>query len=205
MKFKYNILLLFIIKSMINTKTFIQSLIKIIPIHNEFLLKNKILTISYNTSLQSMNYGIYKLTNSCETKKSKSTYIKNKIPYGKLQLPYNNGHMIPKKDISNNITNNMINIVAQYGSFNNGIWNRLENFIRKNYKEYDILTVPDYDLNNFIKIDNNSIYIPVGFSKIIIKNNFVYDNYYIPHRINIINKDLQIYKSDVFPYFIKFL
>ena len=90
--------------------------------------------------------------------------------------------MIPKADIIDTSINIMENICPQYQSYNRGIWNKLEKFIRKNYFFQYILTAPEYNLNKYILINNTKIYVPIGFYKIVFDSNKrILYNIYIPH------------------------
>ena len=116
--------------------------------------------------------------------------------------------MIPKADIIDCSTNIRENIVAQYKNFNQGIWKKLEYIIRKKYLTYNILTVPQYNLSNYIIVNNQTIYIPVGFYKIIFNNNSellycIYLNH--TNYSNTFNYQdfIKYNNSDILPYFIK--
>ena len=150
-------------------------------IKDEKILDFEFFRISYNKTLNHPNYCSYKL--SIKKSLCNSRHIKNKIKYGKLQ--FDNGHMIPKADIIDCSPNIMYNIIPQYKNFNQGIWKNLEHYIRKKYYNHYILTVPEYNLNNYLIIDNIKLYIADGFYKIIYDNeyNLVY-NIYLEHNNN---------------------
>jgi DNA/RNA endonuclease G (NUC1) len=169
--------------------------------NNEKIINYNYYTVSFNDSINSINYGIYKL--GYNKSLCQSRYIHNKIHYD-IHI-YDNGHMVPKADIIDCSTNVRENIVTQYSNFNRGIWKELEAYIRKYYINHIILTAPEYDLNNYIIIEDNIIYIPTGFYKIIFNTNYdIVSSIYLKHTNENQKLDINIFtNNNKLPYFIK--
>lgn len=141
--------------------------------------------VSFNHSINLPNYTVYKLSqvgSSCGVKKFNSTaetFTHDDFNH----LDYDRGHMVPKNDINSCATMTMMNVAPQLQCFNRGIWSQLEKYIRANYMFHDIVTAPKYDLNNFIVTrTNKTLYIPIGFYKVVMKNNKVVFKIYISHK-----------------------
>lgn len=171
-------------------------------ISNEKILQYEHYKISYNTSINQMNYCIYRLKITKTLCKSRCI-IPNKINFYPYTI-FDNGHMVPKADIIDCSTNIIENIIPQYRNFNQGIWKYLEAFIHNKYLYYNILTIPEYDMNNFIILKNRIIHIPIGFYKIVINNSskIVY-NIFLEHNNNKTKNFTHYGDFTKIPYFIK--
>ena len=91
----------------------------------------------------------------------------------------------------------MANVVLQHSSFKKDIWNRLEGYMNERFMNHYVLTAVEYD-NKHVLISNGlKIHVPVGFYKIVIKNEHVVFSVYYQHSI-----PTRVYTGKL-PYFIK--
>lgn len=165
--------------------------------------------ISYNSTIRLPNYGIYNLnTLSYECLRNNWKYdedldTRRETSYG--DIVYNKGHLVPETDVKDSCsTYIMSNAIPQLECFKKTIWKNVEDYVRKNFINHNILTVPEYDNNKFI-YDNHSdkLLIPTGFYKIVILDNNIIWNIYIEHVVDNCNKDFdKIGNKNKLPYFI---
>ena len=155
------------------------------------------------------NYVLYYLehkSDRCNTNYFKIDQDLNTRTYESFtNTNFNRGHLLPAIDIKESCdTFTMANVSPQIACFNQKIWSNLEYDIRLKWKYHYILTVPEYSYSKFIFDSNNEkLYIPTGFYKIIFKNNKIVYNIYLIHDESICNKDFNIVGNfNKLPYFV---
>lgn len=183
--------------------------VKINKIDCEVIKKFSEFKISFNKTLRLPNYSIHYLkheSNSCTQDYETDFELNSRIPESFKNTNFGYGHLVPVTDVKDGCsTFTMANIVPIYECFNRSIWAKLESFIRKTYKNYYILTVPEYNLENYV-IDSNKekLYVPVGFYKLIFDTYMKLEyNIYIAH--NTLNCDQNfnvIGNYNKLPYFV---
>lgn len=171
----------------------------ILDIEGEKIKNLQYFRISFNATLRLPNYTLYNLnakSSRCSTFFKQDTELKSLTPSDITpELGYDKGHLVPAVDVLDSCsTFTMANVVPQIPCFNQRIWNTLESYIRYNYMNKDIITVPEYNLNNFVKNKyGTKIYIPIGFYKIIydpIYTKIIY-NIYLKHSMDICKQDFK--------------
>lgn len=186
-----------------------QKKIVIETIPGEFIKYYTNFLVSFNTTIGLPNYTrhiIGKTSKRCSKNymvmdKELGTRQYKSFPYP----PYHTGHLVPAVDIYDSCsTFIMSNAVPQIGCFNSGPWKSLETHIRKTYKEHVIYTVPEYSFKSVVKDrKNNMLPIPIGFYKIIVKNNILIRSYYLEHNIDSCKKKFEELAQNKLPYFVK--
>lgn len=147
------------------TKTrYINKQIKFAPSRQLLLYNNGM--ASYNTTLQTINYCIQHVSNIC-LHNSISQSIKNLFFTSKRIRYYDN---------------TLVYNFQQYSNFKKKVWNKLNAYIFKNFKNCYVITCPEYNSKNYIIINNRTIYIPDGFYKFVIDyDNQLLFNIYFKH------------------------
>lgn len=136
--------------------------------------------IHFNTQLQVPNYSVYYLETRVKRAKCKfytDDEIKTRNQKEFTRSNLSRGHLTPAIDVENSKeTFHMANIVPQFKNYNCGIWNRVEDYVRKNFMFHTILTIAEYEKD----------FIPIGFYKVVIKQDVVW-SLYLKHEDKISN------------------
>lgn len=189
-------------------------------IENEIIKSYDGFNISFNTFYKLPNYALYVLNpvdKNCRSKFYEDFDINTHKIDAFQHTDYDRGHLVPQGDTHNcSSTYNMINIVPQLVCFNRGIWNVLEKDIRFKFINYTILTAVDYNINESIinndelinyNPDNNDdvLYIPTGFYKIVFNNNnqIIYKIYLEHNKNSCYKKYNEIGDFNKLPYFMQ--
>lgn len=180
------------------------------PINEEFIKHYSEFVVSFNTTIGLPNYTKHIIKNSTSGRCKKNYIIMDKelntrtyrsFPYP----PYTAGHLVPAIDVLDSCsTFIMSNIAPQIRCFNSGPWKSLEIFIRKNYLNHTIYTVPEYNLRNMVRDKKNKwLPIPIGFYKIIVKGDKMIRSFYLEHNTGSCNKRFEAITQNKLPYFMK--
>lgn len=163
--------------------------------------------VSFNTTLRLPNYTLHKIIGVKST--CKTTYFKEIRYLGTFKhedftgIGYDRGHLASKVDIQSCSSMTMANVVPQIKCFNEHLWKELENYIRNNFYMHDVLTVPEYKDKYIITNHGVKIYIPVGFYKLVMKNDEIVFSIYHEHNEETCKKTFLDGDRKRLPYFIK--
>jgi hypothetical protein len=160
----YNLNILTYIFSYRSKTRYTDKKIKLYPPRQLLLYNNGM--ASYNTTLRTIDYCVNHVENMC-LHNSMPSSIKNIFFLSKRIRYYDN----------------VINYnFFQYSNFKKKVWNKLNAYIFNNYKDCYAITCPEYHSNNFIIVNNRTVYIPDGFYKFVIDyNNQLLFNIYFKH------------------------
>lgn len=178
-------------------------------INGEKIKQYKYYTVSFNSSIQLPNYTLYNLNTvvkRCQRSDwSRDNDLNTRMPDSFGDWEYDRGHLVPAIDVKDTCSTFMMsNAIPQFLCFNRIIWFNLEKYIRNNFMNHDVLTVPEYNNNKYI-YDNydKKLLIPTGFYKIIMLNNKIVWNIYIEHNTNVCYQDFNVVgNKKKLPYFI---
>lgn len=166
------------------------------------LVKHKYYSLSYANKYKDAEWVAYKLTDTMiigPAERKNNFCFDSLVPggtAGKDDYPgkeYDRGHLCPAEDMSfsqeaTDTTFYMSNMTPQMGSFNRGIWKKLEMKVRgwvKKYKELYVISGAVLK-NGFQRIGpKKDISVPMEFYKIVLVNTKTYKKviaFLIPHK-----------------------
>lgn len=181
-------------------------------IENNIVENFKEFSVSFDTSKRMPIYTIYKLTSEISQRCKSSTFKRDMYlgTWSQNDIPsniYDKGHMVPAIDIKDSCeTFTMANVAPQIPCFNRGIWSQLEANIRKKFSGKYVMTIAEYDKSNYYVSNNNVIYIPIGFYKVILDDEYILWSIYISHTESVCYKNyMDIGNNKKLPSFIKIL
>ncbi len=145
-------------------------------------------TLSYNEDWLISNWVAYKLNaQRLETSVERhDNYMADPAVTGRSAdnsdykgiQPYSRGHLVPSKDMRWSIESEqecsyLSNIAPQDADLNSGLWNRIEQYVRNNVKNWGtvyICTGPIVE-PNYITVGSNHVVVPQKFFKVLLRYN----------------------------------
>ena len=155
---------------------------------NEQLIAHTGFTVSYNDNWLISNWVAYKMNAQrlVTIVERHDNYIPDPAVKGHSAdnsdfrgiLPYSRGHLVPSRDMRWSVESEqecsyLSNIAPQDANLNNGLWNRIEEYVRNNVKNWGtvyICTGPIVE-PGFTTVGVHNVVVPQKFFKVLLRQN----------------------------------